>query len=61
MAARGDDRVQVHPALHATATICPTVDVQAGVAECPGDGIAGVEAGCVLPGDPIQDPPVTIK
>jgi len=61
VAARGDDRVQVDPALQAAEPVGAAMDVQARVAQGPGDGAARVEAGGILPVDPVQYAPVGVQ
>ena len=61
MPAGGDDRVQVQAALQAGGAADAAVDVQAGVAQGPGDRATRVEAGGVLPIDPVEYAPVGVQ
>jgi len=55
MAAGSDNGMQTNNALSTRVSILPTVIRHAGLAECPGNGTANIQAYGVLPVHPIQD------
>ena len=61
VAAAGDDRVQVHAALQTRRAGQAAVEGDAGFAERPGHGVARIEAGRILPTDPVQRPAVGVE
>lgn len=61
MPARGDNRVQFNDALLAAVAVGAATHDQTGGAQRPGDGIARVQAGSVLPADPVQNSTVRIE
>jgi len=61
VAGTGNDRVELQDALVAADAVDAAVDGDAGVAQGPGYRFANVQAGGVLPADPVKDPASSVQ